>query len=55
MLLTTCKDVMELFYVQNDDMIQQWSKEKRLILEYNAWLEKNFKVPLEGKFQITNN
>lgn len=38
---TSPNDVLELFYVENDSMIHEWSNKKRLILEYTKWLTKN--------------
>jgi len=41
----TFKDIIERFYVENDSNIQEWSKNKRLVLEYNNWLSENYNVP----------
>ena len=39
------KDIMDLFYIENDDKIQEWSDKRRLILEYTNWLmEKNYSI-----------
>ena len=39
------KDILELFYVENDPLIYKWSDEKRLIIEYHKWLKENYYVP----------
>jgi len=35
------KYVMELFYIENDNMIQEWSSNRQLILKYTKWLSRN--------------
>ena len=44
---------MDLFYVENDSKILEWSDHKRLLLEYTDWItENNYVITLKQNLNL---